>query len=39
MKITVNTYPFPDEYLRKLESDFKDVDFSFVNNKKTFWLK
>ena len=34
MKITVNTYPFPDEYLRKLESDFKDVDFSFVNNKK-----
>jgi phosphoglycerate dehydrogenase-like enzyme len=34
MKIVVNTYPFPDEYLKQLESDFKDVDFYFVNNKK-----
>lgn len=36
MKITVNTHPFPDKDLRPLESDFKDVEFSFVNNKKDF---
>lgn len=33
MKITINTYPFPNEDLRSLESDFSNVDFSFVTNK------
>jgi phosphoglycerate dehydrogenase-like enzyme len=39
MKITVNTYPFPNEDLKPLVSDFKDIEFSFVNNKKDLMVE
>ncbi len=39
MKITINTYPFPYEDLKALASDFKEIEFAFVNNKKDLLIE